>query len=128
LSTHRAPSRWHLGRALLVAVLAASCGGGPGAESLHDGAETMTAAPDTDASSATAPASGAPGAGQALDCWREDEGCRCTDWGATVECKARVSSFGDYVSCAGVRQCVRGYWGPCIPPTFHGASGAVSSH
>jgi hypothetical protein len=51
-------------------------------------------------------------------CWKVEEGCSCADSGATVSCKAVLLDFGDYVTCSGTRECVRGVWGPCVPPHF----------
>jgi hypothetical protein len=89
-----------------VLLAAAACGGEPGDRSLSDGASAPTAKhPDAGPS---------PGA----TCWGVEEGCSCADWGATVSCKSVVLDFGDYVTCAGTRECVRGVWGPCVPPHF----------
>ena len=52
------------------------------------------------------------------DCWSVEEGCHCDHWGEAVACKGVVSHFGSYVTCAGMRACEKGYWGPCVPPSY----------
>ena len=99
-----------------LALAAWSCGGGPGGAALSDGAETALPGPvATSAATTDVPQdAGAP----ARDCWSEEEGCHCDHPGQAIACKGPVSHFGSYVTCAGMRACENGYWGPCVPPNF----------
>jgi hypothetical protein len=106
---------------ILLAAGSVACGGDPGSsETLHDTAgeghsSTSVAGP----SGHTSPSSGASSA-QPTDCTAGAvaEGCRCTDEGQVVACQAQRLDFGDYVTCAGVRQCAHGAWGSCLENRF----------
>jgi hypothetical protein len=108
----------------VFASASAACGGDPGSENLHDGASNgrrtvPTAAP----SPKSAPTSGDGGSSQSTqpaECWAVAEGCRCTHEGEVTACQSQRLDFGDYVTCAGERQCVQGTWGPCIATHFVG--------
>ncbi len=117
-----------VGAALVVTVLGAmalgGCSGeGPTSDGLHDGADTSTAVSgsaskdDTAAPAASAPLPQAPPA--AAECATPDQGCPCDQPGEVVACHGPVLRDGNYTTCDGLRACVKGAWGPCIPPTFH---------
>jgi hypothetical protein len=99
---------------------AGACGAGPESEALHDGADTRQAAPATAPVSSGVPATVAsnPPSAQPADCTAVAEGCVCATEGEVVPCQGHRYDFGDYVSCAGVRQCARGTWGACIPTNY----------
>lgn len=115
-------ARW---AGLLLAAAGASCGGGP--EALQDGAENTSDKGEAVASPVPAAASDAGSSaasdtpsGQPAACWNVATGCRCANEGQVVACQGRRYDFGDYVSCAGERQCVNGTWGPCISTHYLG--------
>ncbi len=101
---------------LLLASASASCGGGP--EGLHDGAENKEVDPVASPAPAAPATSGDSPVAQPADCWNVAEGCHCTTQGEVVTCQGRRYNFGDYVTCAGERECVNGAWGPCIATHF----------
>jgi hypothetical protein len=99
-----------VGVLVLLAALPA-CSGGAKSRTLSDGAGTADPVPSTGAIDDA-------GAPPPSECWGLEEGCRCADAGATVACKGPVFRAGDYISCAGTRQCVGGFWGPCWPQNY----------
>jgi hypothetical protein len=115
---------------MVLAAAALGCGGGSHSRTLEDGAGTAREPNAASTASATSPASSAPAGGdtpppsaadagaQPGDCWQVTEGCRCATEGQVVACKGQVLNFGDYVSCAGVRECVNGTWGACESTNF----------
>ncbi len=112
---------------MVLAAAALGCGGGPRSGALEDGAGSAR-------EPSTAPASSAPATGasaddnapppavdagaQADECWQVAEGCRCATEGQVLACKGQQFNFGDYVSCAGVRECVHGTWTACASTNF----------
>ena len=107
-----------IGIALLLPLTAVACGGAPGSERLRDSAANGVPSTVADAGGESHALTTAPPG----TCWDEDQGCHCMDWGATVACKGPVIRDGQFTTCTGMRQCVRGVWGPCLPPTY------VSAH
>ncbi len=108
--------------ALLVAAQAA-CSGDPGSsgtliDSAGEGHGSTSGAGPSAAGTSSA-TNGAP-SGEPTDCTAGAvaEGCHCADEGQVVACQGQRLDFGDYVTCAGVRECVRGAWGPCITNHF----------
>jgi hypothetical protein len=107
---------------LLLSGATVACGGGPGSGTLTDSAGMGTPTPtDAGANPDGDPASN-PMLPPPSPCWRAEQGCHCADPGATVACKAPVFRDGDYVTCAGTRECIGGIWGPCWPPNYQSAS------
>jgi len=98
----------------------AACGGAPGSEALRDGADTRQPEPSTApaASGSAASALENPPGAQAGNCTEVAEGCLCGNEGEVVACQGRRYDFGDYVTCAGVRQCLHGTWGACVSTNF----------
>jgi hypothetical protein len=99
---------------VLLASAAAGCSGDPDSENLRDTAGTASRpapSPGTDSDAQRS---------QPVDCWAVAEGCRCSEEGQVAACQSQRLDFGDYVTCSGVRQCVHGTWGACIPTHFVG--------
>jgi hypothetical protein len=109
---------------ILLATGATACSGDPGSENLHDGAGTTTRPAPTATPSPTAAATSGTASdaqrSQPVECSAVAEGCRCSDEGQVAACQSQRFDFGDYVTCSGVRQCVHGTWGACIPTHFVG--------
>jgi hypothetical protein len=113
---------------LLLSGATAACGGGPDSGALKDGAGMGAPTPadagaNADGSPAPGPVVAPPGG-----CWRNEQGCNCSDWGQTVACKGPVFRDGNYVTCAGTRECVNGVWGPCWPPNYQSAGTSAHAH
>ena len=118
--TTRAVSRNPAAVSGFLLLAAGACGAGPGSETLHDGADTQQAEPNTAPAGSGIAASppGNPPSAQPGECTDVAEGCVCANEGDVVACQGHRYDFGDYVSCAGVRQCLHGTWGACISTNY----------
>jgi hypothetical protein len=105
---------------ILFATAAAACGDDPGSENLRDTAGTARRPVPTAAPAATSSTNGDAQSSHPVACTAVAEGCRCADEGQVAACQSQRFDFGDFVTCSGVRQCVHGTWGACIPTHFVG--------
>ena len=107
------------GSSLLTALagLTTGCSGASGSQPQQDTAG-MSQRPI--ATSDTAPAGGGsdPSGAPAPTCDRVDQGCPCDQPGEIAFCEGPVIRLGTFVTCAGLRQCVQGVWGPCVPQSY----------
>jgi hypothetical protein len=102
-----------IGAALLLPAITVACGGGPGSERLRDGVGMSLPVAAADGGEVSLPPASPPD-----NCANPEQGCPCTDLGATIACKGPVVRDGNYTTCAGTRECVQGSWGPCWPPNY----------
>jgi hypothetical protein len=113
--------------ACAVALLPATtaCGGAPRSESmpdstgaeLHSSASSAAALPDGSAPEPVLP----PPAANVLaapPCERPAQGCPCDTAGEIAYCEGPVLRDGTFVTCAGLRLCLDGAWGACLPQSF----------
>lgn len=110
--------------ALAVLPAATACGGAPKSESMPDstgaGLASGGASPATpaDSSAPAIPSGPAANAVTASFCERPAQGCPCDTTGDVAYCEGPVMRDGTFVTCAGLRLCVGGAWGPCLPQSF----------
>lgn len=95
----------------------ASCAGGPPSQ---QGSDTMNVTPATVDAGSSAPGSASAGSSAPPSsappyCLQVEQGCPCNHWGDVVDCKGPLIRDGAFVTCAGLRACVQGMWGPCMP-------------